>query len=84
MEGMNAAAEVLAYAIAGSLVLLGLVHMRHWLVEGTTVLSRPRPHYITDEELELTGEDYRVHVSDYFRKWSKRKAIVREVCDVDR
>jgi len=84
MEPMTAAAEALAFAIGGGLFLLAVVQLRHWLVEGSTPLRRPRPHYITDEELELTGEDYRVHVNDYFRKWSRRKAIVKGVCDVDR
>lgn len=80
MEPVEAAAEVLGWAILGGLGLLGLNHIRHALKDRRPV-GRPRPHYVSDRELELTGPDYRVHVEPFFRKWSRRKAIVREVCD---
>ena len=83
MTPVDAAAEVLGWSIAGGLILLALVQLKHWLVEGSSRIGRPRPHYITDRELELTGPDYRVHTEDYFRKWSRRKQIVKGICDVD-
>ena len=83
MEPVNAAAEVLGWALAGGLILLALVQLKHWLVEGSSRMAPPRPHYVTDRELELTGPDYRVHTDDYFRKWSKRQQIVKEICRGD-
>jgi hypothetical protein len=83
MEPVNAAAEVLGWSIAGGLLMLAAVEVRHWMKTGSSNMTRPRPHYISDRELELTGDDWRVHADDYFRKWSKRKAIVKEVCRGD-
>ena len=83
MEPVNAAAEVLAWSLAGGLILLALVQLKHWLTEGSSTARRPRPHYVTDREIELTGEDYRVHTEDYFRRWSRRKQIVKDICRGD-
>ena len=80
MEPVEAAAEVLAFGLAGGLILLAAVYFTKW-IEKTP--ERPRPNRIPEREMELVGEDYRVHTADYFRKWSKRKAIVNEVCRGD-
>lgn len=83
MEPVEAAAEVLGWAILGGLFLLGAVEIRHWVGRSDREAGRPRPHYVSERELELTGEDYRVHAEPFFRKWSKRQEIVRGVCRGD-
>jgi len=82
MEPVNAAAEVLAWAIGGSLVLLTLVQLRHW-VKTDRPATPVNPNRVPPEELELLGEDWTVHASRFVRKWSKRRAIVDEVCRGD-
>lgn len=83
MEPMNTAADVFAWSIAGGLLMLVMVELRHWMKTGSSKIRAPRPHRIPADEMRLLGEDYRAHTDAYFRKWSKRKAIVKEVCDVD-
>ena len=83
MEPVEAAADVGVAAITGGLMLLVLVELRHWIKTGSSTVKAPRPHRIPINEMRLLGDDYRVHTDAYFRKWSKRRAIVREVCDVD-
>lgn len=34
---------------------------------------------LTEDELRYTGEDWRVHVADYFRKRQNTDRIIREV-----
>lgn len=84
MEPIEAAAEVGALAISGGLFLLVLTELRRWMKTGSSTVRAPRPHRIPANEMRLLGEDYRVHTTAYFRKWSKRKAIVKEVCRVDK
>ena len=81
MEPVDAAAEVLAWAITGGLVLLALVQLRHWMKSGPSV--RPVTNRVSERELELLGEDWTVHSEGFVRKWSKRKQIVKGVCRVD-
>jgi hypothetical protein len=38
---------------------------------------------LADDEMALTGDDYRVHVMPYFRKRAGHEEIVREVCGLD-
>ena len=83
MEPVGAAVDVALFAITGGLVLLVAVELYHWMKTGSSTVRAPRPHRIPANEMRLLGEDYRVHTTAYFRKWSKRKAIVKEVCDVD-
>ena len=77
MEPVDAAAEVMAWALAGGLVLLAIVQLRHWLRSDSI---RPTSSRIPARELELLGEDWTVHTEGFVRKWSKRQAIVDEVC----
>ena len=81
MEPVDAAAEVMAWAIAGGLVLLAVVQLRDWLKSDVSV--RPSTARIPARELELLGEDWTVHTQGFVRKWSKRQAIVEEVCRGD-
>ena len=83
MQPIEAAAEVGAWAISGGLLLLVLNELRHWMKTGSSRVKPARPNRIPADEMQLLGEDYRVHTTQYFRKWSKRKAIVRGVCNVD-
>lgn len=83
MEPVNAAAEVLAFGLIGGMLLLVLVELNHWMKTGSSRVKPARPNRIPADEMQLLGEDYRVHTTQYFRKWSKRKAIVRGVCNVD-
>ena len=82
MEPVEAAADVLKWALIGGLFLLALVQVAKWLEGGPERPDRSAVR-ISEREMELMGEDYRVHTADYFRKWSKRKAIVDEVCRGD-
>ena len=81
MEPVDAAAEVMAWAIAGGLVLLVIVQLRHWLKSDVSV--KPLSGRVPDRELELLGEDWTVHTEGFVRKWSRRRAIVDEVCRGD-
>lgn len=80
MEPVNAAAEVFAWAIGGGLVLLMLVQLRHWMKPDRPAAN---PNRVPREELELLGEDWTVHTRGFVRKWSRRQAIVDEVCRGD-
>ena len=81
MEPVDAAAEVLAWAITGGLVLLMAVQLRAWIKPAPPV--KPTANRVSDRELELLGEDWTVHTQGFVRKWSKRQAIVEEVCRGD-
>ena len=80
MEPVDAAAEVMAWALAGGLVLLAIVQLRHWLRSDSI---KPTSNRVPARELELLGEDWTVHTEGFVRKWSRRRAIVDEVCRGD-
>ena len=80
MLPLEAAAEVLAFGLTGGLILLAAIHFTKWTEHQP---ERPRANRIPEREMELVGDDYRDHTADYFRKWSKRKAIINEVCRGD-
>ena len=82
MEPVEAAAEVLKWALVGGLILLAAVYFAKWTERGVRP-ERRTANRIPEREMELVGEDYRDHTADYFRKWSKRKAIINEVCRGD-
>lgn len=80
MDSVNAAAEVLALALIGGMLLLVLVELNHWIKTGSSGVKPSRPNRIPANEMQLLGEDYRVHIREFFETHKSREAIVKEVC----
>lgn len=77
--GMQDAANALAFGLLGWLLLVIGLEIRHKVRAGKAQPKAPRPGRISEREMELVGEDYRVHVEPYFGKVTRRRQIIREV-----
>lgn len=77
----NAAAAQVALVMVGSLfVLLFAVELIERIKNRPVKQPARVRARIPEREMELVGDDYRVHVRGYFRKVSRRQAIIEEVC----
>ena len=59
-------------------MLFGVLALAAWAADREPAPHRP-DRRLADDEMALTGDDYRVHVEPYFRKRRNHERIIREV-----
>lgn len=76
----QAAVEVALVMVASLFALLLVVHAIDWAKARSVKQPVRSDERIPAYEMELVGEDWRVHAAEYVRKQSRRSQIIQEVC----
>ena len=76
----QAAVEVALVMVASLFALLAAVHVVDWAKARSVKQPARTDERIPESEMQLVGDDWRVHAAEYLRKQSRRSQIISEVC----